>query len=248
MNEIFYEIFSNLPRQGPGDENSTRKAAGLIIETPPQPDILDVGCGTGMQTLTLASNFDGKITAVDNHQPFLDELANKAKQNGFSNKVTCLNSDILNPSFVKGQYDLIWAEGSIYIIGFKKGLKAFLNMLNSSGYVAVTEVSWFRESPPKVLEDFWNSEYPDINTIENNLEIIHSLGYKIVDHFKLPDSAWLGDYYNPLETKLKRMRNIYEQDEKALELIEMVQHEIDIFHKYSSYYGYVFYIAQKIIE
>lgn len=246
MDDLFYEIFSDLPRQGPGDKNSTLQAAGLITQIPALPNILDVGCGTGKQTLELANNFDGKITAIDNHQPFLDELAKKAKQSGLADKITCLNADMLNPSFVDDQYDLIWAEGSIFIIGFKEGLKSFRKLLKPDGYIAMTEVSWFKVSPPKELEDFWNSEYPDINTIENNLDIIHSLGYKIVDHFKLPDSAWLDDYYNPLETKLKRLRNKYEQEKEALELIETLQHEIDIFHEYSSYYGYVFYIAQKI--
>lgn len=245
MDELFYEIFSDLPRQGPGELASTLKAAREIIGISDNPAILDVGCGTGKQTLVLADYFGGKITAVDNHQPFLDELFLEAQQKGFSNTISCLNADMLNPAFVDGQFDLIWAEGSIFIIGFKKGLEFFKKLLKPAGYIAVTEVSWFKGSPPKELEDFWNSEYPGINTIENNLDIINTLGYKIVDHFTLPDSAWLGDYYNPLETKLKRLRNKYEQEKEALELIETVQHEIDIFHEYSSYYGYMFFILHK---
>lgn len=246
MNELFYEIFSDLPRQGPGDKSSTIKAASLMANLPNNPIILDIGCGTGKQTLELADHFGGKITAVDNHQPFLDELYSETKRRGLSNTISCLNADMLNPSFDENKYDLIWAEGSIFIIGFKEGLKSFNKLLKPGGYIALTEVSWFKGSPPKELEDFWNAEYPDINTIENNLEIIHSLGYKYVDHFKLPDSAWLDDYYNPLDKRLKYLRGKYEQNKKALELIEMIQHEINIFHKYSAYYGYVFYIAQKI--
>jgi hypothetical protein len=94
--------------------------------------------------------------------------------------------------------------------------------------------------------DFWNTEYPGINTITNNIDIINSLGYKMVDYFKLPDSAWLDDYYVPLEKRLKLLRKKYDGVKRALELIESVQHEIDIFYKYSAWYGYVFYIARKI--
>lgn len=246
MNELFYEILSDLPRQGPGDKISTLKAANLISNLTNNPTIIDIGCGTGKQTLELADHFGGKITAVDNHQPFLDELAKNVNQSGLSDTITCLNADMLNLSFADEKFDLVWAEGSIFIIGFKEGFKAFKKLLKPGGYIAVTEVSWFKGSPPKELAEFWNSEYPDINTIENNLDIIKSLDYKLVDHFKLPDSAWLDDFYNPLERRLKTLRSKYDSNKEALELIEKIQYEIDIFHKYSAYYGYVFYIAQKI--
>ena len=245
MNELFYEIFSNLPRQGPGDKRSTLKAAKTIEDIPKEPVILDLGCGTGKQTSELAKFFEGKITAIDNHQPFLDVLANKAKQNGFEERLLCLNADMLNPSFVDGQFDLIWAEGSIFIIGFEKGLKTLKKLLKPSGYTAITEVSWFKESPPTELEDFWNSAYPDIKTIDQNLERINRAGYKLIDHFKLPDAAWMDDYYIPLEKRLEKFRQKYHAQKNAIELIASIQLEIDIFRKYSDYYGYVFYIMQN---
>ncbi len=77
MNELFYEIFSNLPRQGPGDQKSTLKAATSIDGINDGAEILDVGCGTGTQTIELLKYFGGKVTAVDNHQPFLDVLITK---------------------------------------------------------------------------------------------------------------------------------------------------------------------------
>lgn len=245
MDDLFYEIFNDLPRQGPGDIRSTLKAAANLKGINRDAEILDVGCGTGKQTIELLKYFDGSITAVDNHQPFLDVLVKEAKQNGFEERLICLNADMLNPSFVDGQFDLIWAEGSIFIIGFEQGLKTLKKMLKASGYMAITEVSWFQGSPPKELEDFWNSVYPDIKTIDQNLERINRAGYKLIDHFKLPDTAWMDDYYIPLEKRLKNFRQKYQTDKNAFELIESIQLEIDIFRKYSDYYGYVFYIMQN---
>ena len=54
MPDIFYEIFDNLPRGGSGDNESTRKAFSLLKNLPESTNILDVGCGPGMQTIELA--------------------------------------------------------------------------------------------------------------------------------------------------------------------------------------------------
>ncbi len=43
--EIFWEIHSKLPREGPGDDASTRKAFSMLADLPNAPCILDVGCG-----------------------------------------------------------------------------------------------------------------------------------------------------------------------------------------------------------
>ena len=49
--EYFYELFEALPRGGPGDEESTRRAFNTIPNPPEQPFILDIGCGPGLKTL-----------------------------------------------------------------------------------------------------------------------------------------------------------------------------------------------------
>jgi len=247
MQELFYEIFSNLPRQGPGSANSTIKAANLIKELPDDLEILDVGCGTGTQTIDLYNQIGGNIIAVDNHQLFLDVLMEKTRNLGLTENIKCLNADILKLGFIDKQFDLIWAEGSIYIIGFEKGLASFNQYLKPNGYVAITEACWLKPDPPDELKEFWKAEYPAITTIQKNLEIIDSLNYNVVGHFALPHSVWLDDYYNPLEQRLVSLRDKYKEDNKALELIEHIQREIDIYHKYYEYYGYVFYVMQKSI-
>jgi hypothetical protein len=50
---IFWEIHSELPREGPGDNASTGKAFAMLAELPQAPRVLDVACGPGMQTLEL---------------------------------------------------------------------------------------------------------------------------------------------------------------------------------------------------
>jgi ubiquinone/menaquinone biosynthesis C-methylase UbiE len=76
--ELFYQVFVSLPRQGPGCTGATRKAHSSLPTLPRDAKILDIGCGSGSQTRELANLTSGIITAVDNYQPFLDTLTIRA--------------------------------------------------------------------------------------------------------------------------------------------------------------------------
>lgn len=69
------EVFLPLKRQGPGSEIETLMALGLTgLDTSKEVQVLDIGSGTGVQTLTLAKALKGTIHAVDLIPEFLDEL------------------------------------------------------------------------------------------------------------------------------------------------------------------------------
>ena len=85
--DVFFEIHNGLPQEAPGSQSSTMRALSLVPSLPARPRILDVGCGPGRQTLILARETGGEITAVDNHQPYLDELLTRAKKQGFDERI-----------------------------------------------------------------------------------------------------------------------------------------------------------------
>ena len=122
--DIFFELHQDLPREGPGDNPSTRKALSFLKELPPQPLILDIGCGPGMQTIELARCTKGKIIATDTHQPFLDKLKQRAQAEGLSDKITAVNMSMFDLEFEAKSFDAIWSEGAIYIMSFEQGLRA----------------------------------------------------------------------------------------------------------------------------
>jgi len=245
MDELIYEVFEALPRQGPGDAQSTRRALELMANLPGKPDILDVGCGVGMHTLELTKLTDGTLTALDNHQPFLDTLRTNADKQDLSAEVRCVHGDMSALNFESESFDAIWSEGAIYIIGFEKGLQEWKKYLRPQGYVAVTEVTWLKENPPGELQKFWEEEYPAINDIDSNLQIIDACGYHLIDRFVLPESAWWDDYYRPLEERIKLTRDNYGDDQQARAFFDALESEIDMYRTYSDYYGYIFYIMQR---
>ena len=244
MMQVFFEIHKDLPREGPGDFQSTKKAFSMLVKLPRQPLILDIGCGPGMQTLDLIALTDGKIVAVDNHQPFLDQLSKKAAQKGVTDRITVVNADMSSLDFGEGTFDLIWAEGSAYTIGFENALRTWKPLLKRPGYLAATEIAWTKPAPPEELQRFWAEEYPPMQDIESNLAAIRRAGYRAIGHFVLPESAWWEHYYTPVEQKLVALREKYKDNPKALAVVEFHQREIDLYRQYSDYYGYFFYVME----
>ena len=160
MEKIFFEIFELLPRQGPGDDASTKKAFQKLTELPESPEILDIGCGVGRQTLELAKLTSGKITALDNHSPFIEILKRNVSQTGYSSRVKCVVGDMTSMDFADESFDLIWSEGSVFIMGFENALKSWKRLLRPKGYIVISELVWFEEEAPKEIKEFFAGVYP----------------------------------------------------------------------------------------
>jgi ubiquinone/menaquinone biosynthesis C-methylase UbiE len=243
--EYFFELFSDLPRQGPGSDEATRKAFEKLPALPTRPKILDIGCGCGCQSLELARLTHGEISAVDFHQPYLDELEKKAALAGLSGYINAVCTSMESLKFPNASFDLIWSEGAVYIIGFEEGLHAWRPLLKPGACQVLSEISWTRPKPPDEIKAFWESQYPKMGTIEQNISLVEGCGYQLLAHFPLPRSCWWDTYYHPLEERFPRFQEKYADNPDALQVLEMTRREIELFRKYSDWYGTEFYIMQS---
>jgi ubiquinone/menaquinone biosynthesis C-methylase UbiE len=241
---LFSEIHKDIPREGPGNNESTRKAYNLIKNYVSEPHILDIGCGPGMQTIELGSLTDGTILATDMNEEFLTVLSENAKKYGLSQKIKIEKADMKNLPYQARQFDVIWSEGAIFIMGFENGLREWRKFLKQSGILVVSELSWIKENAPKEAVDFWMDAYPAADTVEGNIQKAINSGYEVIDSFVIPESAWWDHYYDPLEKRLSQFSEKYKKDEEALKTIADMQYEIELFRKYHEYYGYVFYLLR----
>jgi SAM-dependent methyltransferase len=244
IHQLFFEMFTGLPRQGPGDAASTRRALALVPGVGARTRILDVGCGTGAQTRALALASPAQIVAVDSHAPFVDALTRDAQAAGLADRIDARVGDMGDLDLAPGSFDLVWCEGAIAIIGVEAGLGAWRRLLAPGGHMAVTEVCWLKPDPPAECAAFWAEEYPAIRPIATLLAVVDACGYDAIGHFTLPPGAWWDDYYAPLERNVTTFRERHGDEPDAQALADRVQREIDVWRRYSAFYSYEFVVMR----
>ena len=239
----FFELFEGLPRQGPGCEDATLQALRLLKHLPANPVVLDIGCGSGLQTLTLARELKTKILAIDNHPPLLRRLDQAARDAGLS--VETQEMSMIDMPFNPEHFDLLWAEGSIFIIGLTRGLQDFRKYLKPGGYLAFTEMCWFEADPPAEIRAYLNRVYPDIRSMARICELAEEHGYALVDSFKLPTSAWWNDYYTPMLARIQALKEKNAGISEADAVYAACEEEADMHRRHCASYGYGFFVMQK---
>ena len=242
--EVFFEIHTDLERESPGLDRCTRQAFEMLPAMN-GPVILDIGCGPGAATMELARLSNGDVTGLDFHQPFLDRLNAKIEAAGLSSRVRTVHGSMSEMAFPEGSFDVLWAEGSIYVIGFGKGLREWARFLKPEGYLVASEVVWLRPDPPPEVRKFWEANYPGIRTIPENLEQVAACGYRLIGLFSLPEDAWWVGDYDPVEKRLEGLQKKYSDNPEALVVLEEEHKEIDMYRRYSQWYGSVFFVMQK---
>ncbi len=190
-----------------------------------KPRILDIGCGSGVPTMELAKLSDGEVIGIDIDQESLDRLSRKIEQEGLTNRVKAVKCSLINIKFPDNSFDIIWAEGSITSLGVEKSLRGWNRILKPKGFMVIhDEIKHFFKKRDKVA----------------------SCGYKMIEHFSLPEEAWWEEYYSPLESRIKELYKKYSNDPDALKVLNMHQTEIDIVKASPKSFQSVFCIMQKI--
>lgn len=244
--ELICEYFASVERQGPGSPEITRRALSFVEGLSDASRIADIGCGTGGQTMVLAQHAPGQVTGVDLFERFIDLFNQNAAKLNLQDRVIGVVGSMDDLSFADEELDLMWSEGAIYNIGFERGLREWRQFLKLGGYVAVSEASWFTETRPSEIDEFWKSEYPGIDTIPAKISQMQTAGYIPVASFILPETCWTDHFYAPQARAAELFLESHQGDEAAEGFIANQRHEEQLYRKYKQYYGYVFYVGKKI--
>jgi len=223
----------------------TRRAFRMLPQMN-KPRILDVGCGSGIPTLELARLSKGEIIGIDTDQHSLDRLTRRIEQAGFSDRVKAVNCSMLNMDFPDESFDVIWAEGSTFIIGFESALKEWRRLLKHKRFLVTHEMTWSRPDPPQEVYNYWKGiAASGIRSVPEYLEQVPACGYDVVGFFVLPEDTFWTEYYAPLEQRIQAIRLKYINDPRVLVVLDKEQQAIDLSRKYHQWYSSAFLIMQK---
>ena len=189
-----------------------------------KPRILDIGCGSGVPTMELARLGQGEVIGIDIDQPALDKLTKKIRKARFSNRVQAVNCSILDMVFPDESFDIIWSEGSIFVIGFKRGIQEWKRFLKPNGFMVI---------------------HDEKGNVEEKLEQISNCGYKLLGYFILSEDTWWTEYFAPLERLIAESRTRYTDDPNTLEELDQAQRELESFKNNPECNSSVCFVIQK---
>ena len=87
--------------------------------------------------------------------------------------------------------DLLWAEGAAYNIGFANALTTWASAIKPNGFAVISELCWLRENKiPEAVREFFQSGYPAMQSVEQNIHTAEEAGYELFNTYTLPKEAW----------------------------------------------------------
>lgn len=241
-NDPIQLLFGGMEKLGPGrDEDTVHVLRGLPRAR--YDLVVDAGCGAGRHTIALAKELRTTIHAIDNHQPFLDELGRRAEQAGVGRFIAARCMDMAAIPDVFSEIDLLWSEGAAYNIGFANALTTWAPAIRTGGFAVVSELAWLTNSTPQEARDFFAAGYPDMKHADDNVAVAENAGYRVISTHTLPREAWEDRYYEVLEPRAKALAE--NSDASVRDFVLETLKEIDVFRASNDSYGYVFYILQR---
>ncbi len=201
----------------------TRKAFESIPKIE-NPNILDLGCGTGVPTLEMASLCGGKILAVDSDKECLDRLTQKIKILDYSDRVSVIHGSVLDLDLPAQHFDIILAEGIFNFFGFDRALKRFRGLLKVPGYFMI---------------------HDDYRHHKRQLAVIKKYKFRLLESFALDEKDWWNDYYRCLEKKIMESEKGNAGDMNAREVFKDEIAEINMYKKNPLRFRSRYYVLQK---
>ena len=234
----FETIFQGLERLGPGDEGDTHKAlSSLPIRS---GNVLEVGCGKGITISFLARHSTFNLTALDNDEYNLSCVQEKVKDQSLEHRVTTICASMETMPFTLGQFDVIWSEGSAYIMGVNRALKIWKPHIKSNGSLVISDLVWLTNKPDAEVIEFWKVNYPKMASTEQRIKEMMKAGYEVIEHFTQSEQSWR-NYLEPLQQRITQFKG----EDFTSNSFDDLRKELQIHEKYLGQYGYQIFVLKN---
>ncbi len=189
------------------------------------PCILDIGCGSGIPTIELARLSQGKVLGIDIDRSELDKFEKNIKEAEVADRVRALNCSMFDMDFTDASFDIIWSEGSIYAVGFKKGLQEWQRLLKPGGFMVV---------------------HDEQGNVEEKIKLIGHCGYELLGYFLISIKTWREEYFKPLEKLVKEFQRSYSDKPENIREYNQARQELDMFNKNPERNSSVYFVMKRL--
>lgn len=242
--DIHHQLHRDLGHDTLARRACTRRAYQLLPRLD-CPRILDLGCGRGAPTRELARLSRGVVVGLDHQHKELAHLREAVQVDELARHVLAVTASLHRLPFLPGTFDVLWAEGAIHIVGIAEGLRQCRPYLKPVGFMVIHEMCWLRADPPPAIRGRWQSSFPEIGTVADYEARIPGCGFRLQDHFTLPEDFWWNEYYGHLAERIRGLREKHAGDDAAMQVLDREQQEVDLYWQHMAWYGSAFLILQR---
>lgn len=181
--------------------------------------VLDLGCGKGAVSITLAQKYGFRVTGIDACTPFLEEAIKKAKEFNSSHLCHFEFGDIREYTQQERDFDLVIYASLGNVLGdYKEIVKNLRNMVHPGGYMLIDD--GFLKDDTKVEREGYEHYFQHDKVIQQ----LTSFGDKIIQEMIVPDETIRSVNYGYLNVIKRRSKELLE---KRPELKEAVSEYIN---------------------
>jgi cyclopropane fatty-acyl-phospholipid synthase-like methyltransferase len=229
----------------PAGKEFTR-AAARMSGINPASTVLDMGCGYGEASVTLAAEFRCKVTAVDNGAENIEIAKKLAAERHVSHLITFETADLMQCDYSKEpRFDLLLAEGGIFSFitqSRRDGLSLAGSWLPPNGWLAFSDLVLLSDKVPEEVRSVFEDEKYHYESEGSYRTLAAAAGFDVQLTCLVPPSGW-DNYYGHMARRLEDSKGVF-----ADRRVKLAFHrEIDVFYRLEGfrYIGYLFCMARK---
>ena len=198
---------------------------------PDKTKILDLGCGKGAVSITLAQKFEFRATGVDASKSFLEVAIQKAKEFKVSDLCHFEFGDIREFTKTERDFDLVIYASLGNVLGdYKEIVENLRKMVHSGGYILIDD--GFLRDVSKIDREGYEHYFQHDIVIEQ----LASFGDKIIQEVIVPDETIRSINHAYLDAIKKRSKEFLQKKpelkEAVSEYIKNQETECEIIDKH----------------